>query len=421
MRLVLTKSRLLLALTLFLLSAGGCPATGAETENAPNVTNPHDALILIEEGDRLFHADNLSESILLYRKAVHAAPLNSTAHERLARALSLNDALNEAEQEARQAVRLDGSNALAHAWYGWILGRQGKYKTALAEEKIAVDLDEKNAFAYQTMGLILTSTGEYSQAIRAYERAIKNDPDDLGSYLNMAAAMGRKGDYAGAASVYRKVISLNRRSSLAHIGLGSALGKIGDLDGQVREFQTAVALAPRSANARGRLGFALSQKKDMRGAVREGIVAAVLRLENSWSTFMRAMITTWAAVFLVFGAIFAFIFFGSRFKPQPGEDVLNSYFLVFYKERPGRFVLTSRRLVYVPEAVSQWFGATRLSIEREQVEKISHTSNISGGTLGIATKDGALHKFSMPNLVLDPLSRKLDGLNLGTQSDLVSA
>ncbi|HIA55398.1 MAG TPA: tetratricopeptide repeat protein [Candidatus Melainabacteria bacterium] len=417
----MSKPNLLIASTIFVLVFGTGSAMSADTEPPPNSGNPHDALLLIEEGDRQFHADNLSEAITNYRKAVHSAPLNATAHERLARALSLNDNLTEAEQEAKQAVTLDGKNSLAHTWYGWILGRQGKYKAALAEETIAVDLDENNAFAYQTMGLILTSTGDYSQAIKAYERAIKHDPYDLGSYLNMAAAMGRKGDYAGAASVYRKAISLNKRSALAHLGLGSALGKIGDRDGQVRELQTAVALSPKSANAHGRLGFAYSQKKDFRGAMREGIVASVLRLENSWSTFMRAMITTWAAVFLVFGAVFAFVFFGSRFKAQPGEEVLKSYFLVFHKERPGRFVITSRRLVYVPEAVSQWFGSTRLSIEREQVEKVVATSSVSGGAISIATKDGATHKFSMPNLVLDPLSRKLDSLDLGTSTDLVSA
>lgn len=399
--------------------AGGVSA--AEPDSNAHNSSPHEAIVHIEEGDRQFHADNLNDAISAYRKAVHTAPLNSTAHERLARALSLNDSLSEAEQEAKQAIRLDGKNALAHTWYGWILGRQGKYKAALAEETIAVDLDENNAFAYQTMGLILTSTGDYNQAIKAYERAIEHDPDDLGSYLNMAATMGRKGDYAGAASVYRKAISLNRHSSLAHLGLGSALGKIGDLDGQLKELQTAVALSPKSANAHGRLGFAYSQKKDFRGAMREGIVASVLRLENSWSSFMRAMITIWAAVFLVFGSIFAFVFFGSRFKPQPGEDLIKSYFLVFHKDRPGRFIITSRRLVYVPEAVSQWFGATRLSIERDQVEKVTVTSSVSSGAVNVATMDGAAYKFSMPNLVLDPLSRQLESLSFGTPTDLVSA
>jgi hypothetical protein len=62
-----------------------------------------------------------------------------------------------------------------------------------------------------------------------------------------------------------------------------------------------------------------------------------------------------------------------------------------------------------------------MSIEREQVEQIVSTSSVSGGAVSIATKDGVTHKFSMPNLVLDPLSKKLDSLNLGTSTDLVSA
>lgn len=415
------KFDLSLAISIFLLVASSGLSASAESASLQSPSNPHDALLLIEEGDKYYHADKLSESISSYRRAVHAAPLNSTAHERLARALISAGAINEAEESAHRAVTLDSKNAQAHAWYGWVLGRQAKYKAALAEEKLAVELDPQNVFAYQTTGLILTSSGDYEQAINAYENAIRLDSDDLGSYLNMAAAMGRKGDFAGAASVYRKAISINPRSSLAHLGLGSALGKIGDLDGQISELQTAVALSPKSANAHGRLGFALSQKKDMRGAMREGIVASVLRVESSWSSFMRAMITTWAAMFLLFGTLFAIVFLGSRFKPQPGEDVQKSYFLVFYKDRPGRFVITTRRLVYVPEAVSHWFGATRLSIERDQVEKITCSSSVSGGTVVVATIDGGVHKFSMPNLVLDPLSKNLDSLNLGSQTDLVSA
>src|SRR5690242_1581288 len=104
MRLVLTKQLLLTASTMIAVSVGLSPCALADPEPTSITANPHDALVMIEEGDRLFHADNLSESIAMYRKAVHAAPLNSTAHERLARALSLNDSLVEAEQEAKQAV-----------------------------------------------------------------------------------------------------------------------------------------------------------------------------------------------------------------------------------------------------------------------------------------------------------------------------
>ncbi|MGR6783100.1 hypothetical protein ACU6QH_00235, partial [Aeromonas veronii] len=70
-------------------------------------------------------------------------------------------------------------------------------------------------------------------------------------------------------------------------------------------------------------------------------------------------------MFLLFGLIFAVMFAGSSFKPQEGEQIIKSFFLVFYKEKPGRFIITSRRFLYLPEAFSRWFGSTRVSIERD--------------------------------------------------------
>lgn len=374
---------------------------------------PAVAIKYIEKADHELSAENIDKAISLYRKAAQAAPLNASAHQRLANALSIDGQLGEAEQENKRALELDPHNALAHANLGWIYGRQGKFKAAIAEEKLALEVEPSMALAHQTLGLALTSLGDYPEAIKSFERAIVLDPEDMRSYLNLAAAMGRKGDYAGSISVYRKAISLNRRSVLAHIGLAAALGKVGDLKGQINELEQAVAIDPRSSVAHGRLGMALSQAKNWRAALREGIISNILRLENSWTSFMPVLITAWAAVFLAFGALFAFIFFGSRFKPQPGEEVLSSYFLVFYKERPGRFVITTRRLVYVPEAVSQWFGATRVSMERDQVEKIEAHDTISGGVLSVYTKDESVHKFAMPNLVLEPLYTKLRSLPPG--------
>lgn len=387
-----------------------CGQAAFAVDQADSLEGPEAAIRYIDEGDKYLGADDLVKATAAYKRAAQVAPLNSSAHQRLGYAYSLQNILDDAEKEGRKAIELDKGNALAHANLGWVYGRQGKYRAAVAEERLAIALDPDLAIAHQTLGLALTSLGDYPSAVKEFERSIILDPDDLPSYLNLAAALGRKGDYAGSISVYRKAISLNRRSVVAHLGLGAALGKVGDKDGQLKEFQAAVALSPKSPITHGKLGWALSQKKDWRGALREGIITNILRLENSWSTFMKALITVWASVFLVSGAIFAFVFSGSRFKPQPGEQVLNSYFLVFYKDKPGRFVITTRRLVYVPESVSQWFGATRVSIEQEQVEKVESQSTLSGGTLTIITKDQLPHRFKMPNLVLEPLQRKLSSL-----------
>ena len=112
-------------------------------------------------------------------------------------------------------------------------------------------------------------------------------------------------------------------------------------------------------------------------------------------------------IFLGCGVLFAWLFAGSRFKPQIGESVTKSFVFTFYKDRPGRFVITSRRLVFVPEAISQWFGATRVSIESDLVSKVESSSTAAGGTLKIATADGSLLQFKMPNMILVPLLAEL--------------
>jgi hypothetical protein len=109
----------------------------------------------------------------------------------------------------------------------------------------------------------------------------------------------------------------------------------------------------------------------------------------------------------VFGLFFAVIYAGSKFKTQPGESVVKSFFLTFYKDKPGRFIITTRRLVFVPEAFSHWFGATRLMIELDQVDKIESQSTLAGGKLSLSTLNGSVYHFSMPNLVLEPLTQKL--------------
>jgi hypothetical protein len=111
---------------------------------------------------------------------------------------------------------------------------------------------------------------------------------------------------------------------------------------------------------------------------------------------------------LLFGLIFGVTFAGSLFKPQAGENVIRSFFLVLYKERPGRFIITSRRFLFVPEAFSRWFGSTRVSIERDLIVKISMAKTASGGIVTIETADGSILPFKMSNLIFSPLSKELE-------------
>lgn len=380
-------------------------ATPAFAQTPADVCKGH-----ITRGDELLQADQTAKSIEAYTAAVKADPQSSAAHQRLGHALSLSGNLQSALDEERKALNLDPNNGEAHCNMGWIFGLQQRFRAAVEEEKLAIAIDSGNSSAYSILGLSLASLEDYDLAISAFNKAIALDPNDLNSYMNLGAALGRKKDYAGAIALYKRAIDLNQSNPNAYLGLGAALGKKGDLQGQVEAYKHAVALAPNNPANHGRLGYALSQVGDWRSALREGSIANGLRMQRSSTEFFKMFLTTWAAIFVVFGVLFTVVFSGSRFRPQPGEQLLKSFFLTFYKDKPGRFVLTTRRLVFVPEAFSTWFGSTRVSMELDQVTEVESHSTMSGGRLSILSSNGSVHQFSMPNLVLEPLTKQLKEL-----------
>lgn len=364
----------------------------------------------VVEGDAHLAEGDFAQAIESYQQALKENDRDSIAHQRLGHALSLNGDLQGAVAEERKALEVDSNNAQAHCDIGYIFGLQQRFRAAIEEEKLAITLDENNPSAYSILGLSLASIGDYDLAISALNKAIALDQTDANLYMNLAAAYGRKKEYKSAGTMYKHAVELNPSSPNAYLGLGAALGKTGDLNGQMKAYEQAVALAPNNPENHGRLGFALSQIGDWRAALREGSVANGLRMKRSANDFFKMFLTTWAAIFVVFGLVFAIIFSGSKFKAQPGETLIKSFFLVFYKDKPGRFVLTSRRIVFVPEAFSTWFGSTRLSIELDQVGEVESHSTVSGGRLSILSANGTVYQFSMPNLVLEPLTKQLKDL-----------
>jgi Flp pilus assembly protein TadD len=366
----------------------------------------------IEQGDSLMSEDQFDRAISLYRKAVSSAPNDASAHQRLGKALSLTGNLQGAEREMRRAIQLDPNDALAHSNLGMILGMEKNYADSVIEERIAIQLDAGDSFSYRTMGLALASLGYYDDAIKAFQKAIELEPDSLKAYLNLGATLGRKGDFANAIEAYKDALILNPKSVSALLGLGAALGKTGDLQGQIEQYRLAVALAPGNDNAHGRLGWALYRNGHWQGALKEGWTTNWLRLSRHGPEYLQFFLSFWAGVFLLFGLLFATLMFGSRFKPLSDEQVVKSYFLTLHKDRPGRFVITNKRLVFVPEAFSRSFGATVVSIDKEQINTIESKTTSGGGILILELKDGTEHQFRIPLLVLKPL---LEALSEATQ------
>lgn len=302
-----------------------------------------------------------------------------------------------------EVIAANPKNAEAHYLLGLLQGRQGKFNESIDHERKCLKLMPNYASAHSVLGRSLAGRQNYEAAVVELKEAIRLDPRSPISFVNLAAVKGMQGDYKGAIDAYDNAIRVDPNYAQAYLGKALAYGKLKDLKGQLEAARNAVRVAPTSSLAHGRLGFALSQSGDVPGAMAEGLKANLLRVNESWNEFLGMFLTAWASVFLVFAAIFAALFAGSRFKPQEGEIVLKSFFLTFYKDKPGRFVVTDTRIVFVPEAFSAWFGATRVSIQRPQIESINYLSTVGGGTVSILTRDQSVHQFRMPLLVLDPV------------------
>lgn len=294
-------------------------------------------------------------------------------------------------------------NAEAHYLLGLLQGRQGKFSESIDHERKCLKLMPNYASAHSVLGRSLAGKQNFEAAVQELKEAIRLDPRSPISYVNLAAVKGMQGDYKGALDAYDNAIRVDPKYTQAYLGKALAYAKLKDTKGQLEACRNAVRVAPTSSIAHGQLGFALSKSGDVPGGMAEGLKANLLRVNESWNEFLGMFLTAWASVFLVFAAIFAALFAGSRFKPQDGEVVLKSFFLTFYKDKPGRFVVTDTRIVFVPEAFSAWFGATRVSIQRPQIEGINYLSTVGGGTVSILTRDQSVHQFRMPLLVLDPV------------------
>lgn len=373
---------------------------------------------LIESGDRLMNADRTGAALVEYLKAQKRSPSDSLVCERVGKAYITMHKAKEALPHLQKAVALDPRNAAAHFDLGWVYGVLGDFRRSAYEENAAVLIDPKMTSAYIDLGVALGKLGNIGDAKSAFQAAIELDPTYGDAYSDLASLYAREKNYDKAIEYYRKAIQLDSSNVVARMGLGAALLKTGHKQEALAELKQASKMAPSNPDIRGRLGWLFYESGDWLQATIESSSANGLRMQQASGRFFGFLITAWAALFLFFGAIFAAIFYGAPFKPQPGEETVRSYFLVFYHEKPGRFVITNRRFVFVPEAFSQWFGATRLAIELDQIDSFQGSSTVRGGHLAVLCTNGGVYHFSMPTLVLEPLLQELKKIHIGSTLEI---
>lgn len=315
----------------------------------------------------------------------------------------------DAQTHVRKVIEADKNNWEAYYMLSLMQGQEGNFALSIVNAEKCLTLKPDCEPAYSVMGRSLAGLNKLPEAQAALEKACELNLNSAINQANLGTVLGRSKNFKGALERFKKAKDISPHYVNAYLGMASCLGHLGDKKGQIEIVKEACKMEPTSPIAHAKLGMLLSESGDVSGGMTEGYTANVLRLKESWNQFLGTFLTAWASVFLVFAGIFAVIFAGSKFKPQEGETLVRSFFLTFYKDKPGRFVVTDKRLIFVPEAFSSWFGATNVSIQREQIESINYLSTVGGGTVSILTRDGSVHQFRMPLLVLDPLRSLLVG------------
>lgn len=367
---------------------------------------------VVEKSDGLVSAGKYSAAIDVLRAGLKEHGQNPHLHDRLSKASYLNGSIDDAISELLVAISIDPNVFDYYSDVAWLYSVSGKYREAVTYSKAAVLHDPTKAYPYVVMGFSLGSLGKKQQATEMLKKAIELDANNSTAYLYLADVMANGGDFAHALPLYQKCLKLDSKTASAYVGLGDCFGKLGHAKEAIAAYKRAVDLSPQDPNARGHLGFALSQSGDYMGAMRQGMTANSIRLGQYWGKFMGMFVAVWAGIFLVFGTVFGAMFMGSRFIPVAGESILNQFVMVFYKERPGRFVITDKRIVFVPEIISRWFGATRVSIQRDQISSLKTESTASGGTVTINVTSESALVFRIPSLIFAPLVAVLNDQQL---------
>jgi len=186
--------------------------------------------------------------------------------------------------------------------------------------------------------------------------------------------------------VYKKALSLRPNSVPAHIGLAADYAKLGKTQDEVRELELAVKAAPTSAIAHGHLDLRCGGQVNFKTLYEKEVLPHLCACSREhWVAFY------WLGSDVCFLRCHSSNYFRQLgFQTARRRTLLKSFFLTFYKDKPGRFVITSRRLVFVPELISSIAHATRVSIERDNVESIESQRTTTGASLIVHTVMEAL-------------------------------
>ena len=236
----------------------------------PTPTATRTAESHIAEAEELYHAGQLTESILAYEEAVKTDPTVVENYIPLARLLIFQHRFDEAEDYVNTALFVDPEYPAAHAinamfldWKASSLADEGldedaadMLREALSEVNRATESDPTAAAAFAYQSEILFDMGNYAQADEALATALLIDENNVDVQRIAGYLMEFRGYRDDAIQHYQKAIELEPNLALLHLALGRTYISTGDVDAAIDSLERSVALDPENAELLYFMGYA---------------------------------------------------------------------------------------------------------------------------------------------------------------------
>ena len=260
-----------------------------------------DAGLLLQLGDALLEAGQVTEAVPAFRSAAELRPEDRAAQFKLGSALMAQVLLtrelyptapedfDRAQAALEKAISLGENGFEARADLALVLYHKGLYAKSIAESRKALALNPQYVAGYTVLSSALRCKGDYKGAIKqaeaglslSLERTDAPSPVRANLIADRAAAKRGQGDIAGDAEDLRKALARDPASSYILSELSRALRRSGDLDGAVAQGRAAVAADPRDGWAHAALAEALRDKGLRIEALAEA-EAAVSAAPQAW-------------------------------------------------------------------------------------------------------------------------------------------